>query len=217
MPKFKSPTGPQFTQVGRHAADAMKSVAASMGLSLDEVQAGVIINPDLQPKFQQLLREMAEEHRLATTPHLLQRKPFDPEKFSGLGKGWKIVERIGQRVGNILDAGKISRKDYLEKGESYISGEKRLERIKANQTDIQLDGEDFLALYEEEGQKTLRWLHDTKGITWLSFWGIILEHPNGRRGVLCLDREDDGSWGWYYGWVDDGRWGTSYPSGVLAS
>ncbi len=151
----------------------------------------------------------------ATEPHILKRKPFNPATF--IGKGWTIDERVGQRSGSNLDAGKIVRKDYLKKGEPSINGEERCRRIKANPADIQLDGEDFLALYEEKGQKTLRWLYDTQGITWLSFWGIILRNPNGVRGVLCLCRRDDGSWDWDYHWLVYDDWFAEYPSAVPAS
>ncbi|MEK7639868.1 MAG: hypothetical protein AAB424_01890 [Patescibacteria group bacterium] len=146
--------------------------------------------------------------------HILERKRFDPAKF--MGKGWTIDERVGQRSGSNLDAGKIIRKDYLKAGESFINGEERLKRIKANPADIQYDEQDFLALYEEKGQKTLRWLYDTQGITSLSFWGIILRIPLGDRRVLYLYRGGHGSWYWVFFWLDD-DWYAGNPSAVLAS
>ena len=166
---------------------------------------------ELMDKFVDLTRSRVEARIRATEPHILQRKPFNLEKFFG-GKGWEIVERIGQRSGSNLDAGKIVPKDYLKKGEFFVNGEERLRRIKAEfPSDPQIDGQDFLALYEEEGQLTLRWLYDTKGITWLSCWGVILRSPNGNRSVLDLCRRDDGSWRWCYNWV------ASRPAAVLAS
>jgi hypothetical protein len=160
-------------------------------------------------------RRRVEARIRAAEPHILQRKPFDPVEF--FEEGWTIDERIGQRTGYTLDAGKIVRKDYLKEGEFSINGGERIFRIKANPADIQLDGEDFLALYQEEGQNTLCWLYDTQGITWLSFWGIILRDPCGSRRVLYLYRRDDGSWYLDYRWVDYGLWYAKYPLAVLAS
>lgn len=154
------------------------------------------------------------EARLRTIePHVLERLPFSP--VSLLGKGWEVAERVGQRSGGNLDAGCITLKDYLRGGESYISGEGRLNRIKASH-DVQLDAEDFMALWSEKGHATLRWLYDTKGITWLSFWGTILRGPSGYRDVLYLYRDDGGSWHWDCRWLGRG-WDGDGPAAVLAS
>jgi len=155
-----------------------------------------------------------EAHIRATEPHILKRRPLDPATF--IGKRWSVAERVGERSGGNLDAGKIAVKDYLKKGESYINGEVRLRRIKTAK-DIQLDADDFLALWQEEGHKTLNWLYETKNITWLSFWGTILLDPDGYRFVLYLCRRRGGSWRWDCRWVGYGRWFTVGPAGVLAS
>lgn len=159
-------------------------------------------------------RRRVEARVRAIEPHVLQRQFFNPESF--LGQGWKIDEGIGQRSGSNLDAGRIVRQDYLRKGESYINGEERLKRIKKAPADVQLDADDFLALWQEEGHATLKWLYDTKGITWLSFWGTILRHPFGDRCVLGLSRGGDGSWCWDYVWLDS-VWDSNDPAAVLAS
>jgi hypothetical protein len=156
-----------------------------------------------------------EAYQRATEPHILKRQPFDPVKF--IGKGWTIDEQVGERTGDNLDAGEIVRKDYLKSGESSINGEERLKRIKAAPGDVQLDADDFLALYEEKGQLTLRWLYETKSIARLSFWGTILQDPDGDRRVLYLDRREGGSWDWDCDWVDSGHWDDGLPAGVLAS
>ncbi|MFH1891567.1 MAG: hypothetical protein ABIK83_02670 [Candidatus Zixiibacteriota bacterium] len=160
------------------------------------------------------VRRRVESRLRAIEPHVLERLPFNPESF--LGKGWKVDERVGTRTGGNLDAGRIVRKDYLREGETSITGEERLHRIKEAPGDIQLDAEDFLALWQEKDHATLRWLYDTKGITWLSFWGTVLCHPRGFRYVLCLYRDGVGSWYWYYYWLGRGWLGLS-PAGVLAS
>lgn len=151
----------------------------------------------------------------ATESHILERQEFDPVKF--LGKGWSIDEQLGRRTGNNLDASQIINKDYLKESESYTTGEERLKHIKANSSDIQLDAKDFMTLWNEKGHATLKWLYDTRGITFLSFWDTILRDPDGYRYVLCLCRFEDGSWRWNYYWVDDDYWDASFPSGVLAS
>lgn len=170
---------------------------------------------ELVDEFVDATRRRVESRIRATEPHILKRQPFDPAKF--IGKGWTIDEQVCRRTEDNLDAGEIVRKDYLKSGEASINGEERLRRIKAAPGDVQLNGEDFLALYEEKGQLTLWWLYETKGITWLSFWGIILRHPVSRRFVLYLYRKDDGSWGWGCGWVDGGEWSARIPSAALAS
>jgi hypothetical protein len=205
-------TGGQIVKL----TDVIAAALRKSGLPSEPSQHVIELQgPRIAEKVVEDVRTRVEAYQRSVEPHILQRKPFDPEKF--LSKGWEIVERIGQRSGSNLDAGKIVRKDYLKKGESSINGEERLRRIKANPGDIQLDGEDFLALYEEEDQKTLRWLYETQGITWLSCWGIILRSPNGNRDVLCLYRDDGGSWDWDDRWVDGDDWRASYPAAVLAS
>jgi hypothetical protein len=170
---------------------------------------------ELVDEFVAVTRRRVETRIRATELHILARVPFDPVKF--IGKNWSILEQVGKRSGGNLNVGQIIRKDYLKFDELFISGEERLKRIKATPDDIQLDAEDFLALWQEKGQKTLRWLYETQGITWLSFWGTILQNPGGSRDVLCLYQDDDGSWSWHYGWVNDGNWDASDSSGVLAS
>jgi len=198
--------------VGRHAQDAAVSVATEAGVTLEEFQAAIIMRGgELQRQFQQVLRDKVAAYRRVTEPHILARKPFDPEKF--LGKGWKIVERVGQRSGSNLDVEKIVWKDYLKKGESHSTHEERLWRIKANPKDTPLDEQDFLALYAEEGQLNLRWLYDTKGIIRFSFCGFVLQTPNGSECALCLGRHDDSSWGWFCGGNND----AGEPVAVLES
>ncbi|MFH1206975.1 MAG: hypothetical protein V1668_00005 [Patescibacteria group bacterium] len=161
------------------------------------------------------IRTRVEARIRATEPHILKRLPFDPEKF--IGKGWSVDEQVSKRTGDNLDAGQITRKDYLKKGEPSINGEERLRRIKASgEADLQLDASDCVALYQEDGQKTLRWLYETRGVTWLSCWGTILRDPDGDRSVLCLCRHEDGSWLWDYFWVDHDGWDAGGPAGVLA-
>lgn len=160
------------------------------------------------------VRRRVDTRLRAIEPHVLERLPLDPESF--LGKGWSVDERISTRTGGNFEAGRIVRKHYLRESETSITGEERIRRIKEESGDIQLDAQDFMALWQENGHTTLRWLYDTKGITWLSFWGTVLRDPRGNRSVLYLYRRGDGSWYWFY----DGLglvWRGSNPVGVLAS
>lgn len=160
------------------------------------------------------VRRRVDARIRATEPHILERQEFDPVKF--LGKDWNIDEQLGRRTGNNLDAGQIIGKDYLKEDESYTAGEERLKRIKAAPDDIQLDVKDFMALWSEEGHATLKWLYDTKGIIFLSFWDTILQDPDGDRYVLCLCRRGDGFWSWSFDWLG-GRWSAGLPASLPAS
>lgn len=100
----------------------------------------------MSKKIMTNVRRRVKARQRITESHILQRKPFNPEQF--LGEDWGIYERVGKRIGDNLDAGKIITRDYLLEGELYISGEERFRRIKAS-TDTQLDAEDFLALWQK--------------------------------------------------------------------
>ncbi len=160
------------------------------------------------------VRRRVEARIQATEPHILKRQKFDPEKF--LGDNWSIDEQVGQRTGDILDAGKIIQKNYLKNDESHINGEEWLKRIKQAPEDIQLDANDFLALWLEKDHVILKWLYDTKSITCLSFWGTPLRDPDGRRHVLYLCRDRDGSWYWRCDWVGF-DWDADDSASLLAS
>ncbi len=154
--------------------------------------------------------------------------PFNPTTF--FGYGWSIwrgpADRAGRRGekqqdGRSLaltevDFSKILLETCLREGESKITGEEKLRRLKASGR-ILLDARIGQALYREGGQKTLRWLHDTHGITYVDFMGTELRGgPYGYRYVLCLYRGDGGSWYRNYDRLAD-RWFGSLPSAVSAS
>ena len=147
--------------------------------------------------------------------HVLKRRHFDPVEFSGKNY-WSIAERNGMRVGESLDAGNIVGKAYLNEGETFHTGEERYNRIKAASSDVQLDGADFLALWEEKSHKTLTWLYETKGINWLSCWGTILRLRDGFHFILYLYRGGDGSWHWDCCKISGSKWNANCPSAVIA-
>jgi hypothetical protein len=169
---------------------------------------------DIVKNFVADFSRRVKECQRANERHLLQRKPFNPREFTGYGGA--NDERVGKRNGDTLDAGKIITKDYLQKGEYFLYGEERLYRIKTS-TDTQLDGEDFLALWEEEDNVTLRWLYEVKGITSLLFFGLILRPTDCRPSVLRLYRRIDGSWGWNREYVDKQKLTAENPAAVLES
>ena len=139
-----------------------------------------------------------------------------PEKFIGAdwsiwrgpadGKGLKGEEDQDPRSLTLteVDFSKAVFDCPLHKGEQYITGEVKLAREKAD-SKIRLDFGIAMALFHEKGQATLRFLHDTYGVTWMEFTGTVLRHSSGCRYFLCLPRGDDGSWHWYCRWLDGDR------------
>ncbi len=136
-----------------------------------------------------------------------------------IGKDWKFSEEIFGRKGKdgltafkevIIEAAKLPKeegynllfKTGLPEGETVIIGEKKLEAF----ADENLADPDLLwSLYKEEGQKILRYLHDTYGITWMEALRRILLRSDGLRCSLYLCRLDVGSWLWDCTWLDDVR------------
>ncbi len=97
----------------------------------------------------------------------------------------------------------------LEKGESSITGEEKLIRLKKLSRPL-YGANQFLGLWEDyqknKAASVLERLCQQKGITYIDFFGDILRGPGGGRCVLYLYRSGDGSWGWGCGWLG-GDWG----------
>ena len=154
-------------------------------------------------------------------------KPFNPAEF--LGQGFSIwrgpadgggMEGEGEQDSRSLalqevDFSKVLLETCFEGEETWITGEEKLRRLKAS-GHIRLDARIGQALYEEEGQRTLRWLHDTHGIRYVDFMGTILRSPDGDRDVLFLYRGDDGGWDRDYYYLECG-WRAHDFSAALAS
>lgn len=168
-----------------------------------------------QHPFRLETRELALKHfplGKIESPGILTLKPFTPEKFGctiwkgpANGKGLEGEEEQDQRslLKTTFDPASITEANLqtgLETGELCISGEIKLARLIVKA--IQADARFAQTLLEEEGQKTLRFLHDTFGVTWLEFLGTVLRPPLGHRCALCLCRKDVGSWLWNYYWLD---------------
>jgi len=88
----------------------------------------------------------------------------------------------------------------LECSEAFLNYEIKRARLIAKM--VQADARIAQALYEETGQKTLRFLHDTLGVTWIEFLGTTLRGSHGGRYALYLHRLPDGSWDWHCCWLD---------------
>ncbi len=127
-------------------------------------------------------------------------KTFNPATFTG--RSLKVLDGENDKRAEALievDFAKVIFDTCLKDGETRITGEEKLKRLKES-GNIRLGAETFLALWNEDGRKTLEWLHKEKGITYLDFFGSILESSNGGRCVLCLHCYD-GRWGWNYSWL----------------
>jgi hypothetical protein len=142
-------------------------------------------------------------------------KAFDPAKF--IGSGWTIWkgprDGYGLKGEEAQDKRSLAMTEFnlvkailqtgLEEGETSITGEVKLARLLQQAT--QADARVAQALFEEEGQTTLRWMHKHLGVTWMEFLGTELRRSDGHRYALYLYRNGDGSWDWRYRWLDNGR------------
>jgi hypothetical protein len=147
--------------------------------------------------------------------------PFDP--IAVFGEGWKfedengIINGLGNGVTGFVDtitkavallpdkkeeALKLLFPTGISKNQTIITGEDRLSAL----ADRFLADPDLgWSLYKEEGQKTLRFLHDTFGVVWMEFLRRTLRGPGRDRYALYLCRNDDGSWYWNVRWLDNNR------------
>lgn len=121
-----------------------------------------------------------------------------------LGNDWSVVERDEREDGfKEMDWSKVDYETCLKEGETVITGEEKLKRLKAGGK-IRLGGRAFLTLWNDYQEKkeasVLEQLYKTKGMTYVDFFGLLLQTPVGRRGVLCLCRVNGGIWNWHYRW-----------------
>ncbi len=130
-------------------------------------------------------------------------KPFDPVKF--IGRGWEVAEQDERSLALTgIDFSDVRFESGHQEGEGVITGEVKLERLKA-MPEIRLDAKIGQALYEEPGQATLRFIYEHFGVSWFELGGTVLRGLGGGRYFLCLGRRDDGSWHWYYFWLVSDR------------
>jgi hypothetical protein len=147
-------------------------------------------------------------------------KPFKPAEF--LGEGWTVwkgpangdglsgEEDIDSRSLALsqIEIDKFLFEACLLEGESHITGEEKLRRLKAKPNFIRFGGNVFLGLWEDyqanKENSVLEWLYKNRGIKYLDFPGLILRSPDGDRDVLYLGRRDDGRWDWICRWLGGG-------------
>src|SRR3989344_2574625 len=156
-------------------------------------------------------------------------KPFNPGLFIGSGvKIWKgAADENGLKGEEQQDARSLAlaKIDFAKAArfetcligkETVITGENRLLRLCEREKEfIRPDAKIGQTLYEEPGQKTLRWLHKKYGVTWFELPGTELRHSDGYRCFLYLYRYDDGSWDWNGRWLGNVRLAGN-PALVLA-
>lgn len=143
---------------------------------------------------------------------------FNPTDF--IGKGWTIWKGPANGKGlkgdedrdvredslTEIDLASIELDTCLKDGESRITGEEKLRRLK-EAGKIRLGGRAFAAFlldYQSQKDKSesmLEHLYKTRGVTYLDFMGLILRGPSGGRYVLCLGRDGGGRWRWGYRWL----------------
>jgi hypothetical protein len=152
---------------------------------------------------------------------------FNPAEF--IGKGWAFwkgpkdgkglegeEERDGAAMALIdVDFEKSDFLTCLEPGESSITGEEKLVRLRKLGRPL-YGVNQFMELWQDyqqcqdKSQSKVEKLYQQKGITFIAFFGDILRSPSGNRSVLYLCRDNDGSWNWNYYWLDSDYVGRSF-------
>lgn len=226
-------TGDQKSRISTKLAEIQRQVFLQASYPFDLEQLDQHLQLATEGKFAGVVKETTRKTPIPPIPpdHLIINRstPFNPETF--IGKDWRIWR--GPKDGDGLageeeqdkrsmalttfDPTQITQANLqtgLNKGETVITGEVKLARLIVQQ--IQADAKFAEALYQEEGQKTLRYLYETLGFIWLEFLGTVLRRPDGRRFAISLYRYDSGEWDWNYRWLDFDR-GASRPSLGFAS
>lgn len=179
-----------------------------------------IIKGDAKSFANQFVRFLANGGRVILGGLKVVTVPFDPVKF--IGGGWAFWK--GLKDGNGLEGEEERDKssvalmevDFdraelltcLEKGESSITGEEKLTRLKKLGRTI-FGATVFAGLWqnyqscENKAESVLEKLYEQKGITYIDFFGDVLRNLYGYRFVLYLCRRVCGQWGWYYSRLDN--------------
>ncbi|OGM98600.1 MAG: hypothetical protein A3C71_02820 [Candidatus Yanofskybacteria bacterium RIFCSPHIGHO2_02_FULL_43_15c] len=168
---------------------------------------------------------------VSAKPHVIpidRSKLFNPATF--IGAGWSVwrgpasgdglegEEERDLRSAALAELGldKVQLVTCLKRGESVMTGEVRVKRLKSDGR-IRLDENAFKAFWENREQLPARFKERVNGdIQFIFFDGVVLRSPDGDRCVLCLCFDGGGSWGWGCDWLGRGR-SAGDPSAVLAS
>ena len=140
-------------------------------------------------------------------------KPFDP---TFVGNGWTIDEQDERSLALAeLDLTKVRFETMLKDGETRITGEEKLKRLKEAEF-VRLDARIFQTFWENQYLIPESWKEKVNGnIRYIFFDGTVLRSPGGYRYVLFL-AWNGGQWRWDYGWLGS-DWAVSGPSAALAS
>ncbi len=153
--------------------------------------------------------------------------PFDASTFISRGFTTWMGKKSGDGLSGVpnrdrrslalnqIDLEKIEFKTYIPEGKTAITGEDRLKAVRAS-GDIRLDAKVGQALCQELGQKSLRWLYDSKKVTWMEFAEVLRFSSDCRRSFLYLCRNSDGSWDRLCHWLVNDR-DASHPVAVLSN
>lgn len=151
---------------------------------------------------------------------VIKSSPFDPVAF--VGRGWRTVAEEHDARSAALTEVDFSKVDFvtcLKEGESSITGEQKLERLKAS-GHLRFGATVFMGLWNDylaNGENcVLERLYQEKGITYLDFFGDVLLNPGGDRFVLYVYRSDAGEWVWRCYWLDC-DWDAFHVSAVRVS
>lgn len=146
-------------------------------------------------------------------------QPFDPVLF--VAEKWSLIpEERDQRSARLteVDFATALWEICLNEGESSITGEEKLTRLKASGK-IRLGSTVFLGLWTDyqarKEDSVLERLFKEQKITYLDFFGDVLLDPRGDRYVLCFFRSERG-WSWRYLYLDY-DWNAVSLSASLAS
>ncbi|MBI5139906.1 MAG: hypothetical protein HZA94_00425 [Candidatus Vogelbacteria bacterium] len=202
-----------------------------VGVDLNRFMMKLSANPALLKDFDSILSSVTlpvveVEKPVSTIFHINRSTIFDPVSLLGAGSGfWKGSKNGNGRRGALeqnprslalteIDLATVQFKSYLLEGDDHITGEKRFLGIKASKTDIPFDAQTGQSLYEEEGQKSLRWFYDNRGITWFECFGQTLRGSSGSRYSLVLCRLGAGSWDRHCNYLGFDRY-ASHPAAVV--
>ncbi len=202
------------------------------GLDKDCLQEEVIKDPErVAAQFAQFLKNGARAVIVFVVSFVLKLvSTFNPAEFinkdwlvwkgpaNGDGKSGDEDRDVREDALSEIDWSKVDFDDCLEEGESSITGEEKLCRMKESGK-ILLGGRAFLTLwqdYQKNGEASvLEQLRKTQGITYVDFFGLVLRDPDGNRCVLYLFFDGE-QWRWNYYWLRFG-WSRRNRSASLAS
>lgn len=147
--------------------------------------------------------------------------PFNPSEF--IGANWAFWK--GLKDGNGLEGEEerdkaslaltevdFAKADFptcLEKGESSITGEEKLIRLRKSGrilygTTVAMGLWRDYQSCQNKAESVLEKLYQQRGITYIDFFGDILRGPLGGRCALCFFRGGDGLWHWDCLWLGRG-------------